>query len=318
MINHAIKMKGKMFFLASALFIGNLLIAQDKTVKDLQADAGKTIKKDPNDTIPKIWKTGGLFTLNAAQGSLSNWVGGGDKFSLSVVSSLNLYAYYKKGKNTWDNTLDLGYGFVKTTSLGQRKNDDRIDLLSKYGHELAPKWYLSTLFNFRTQFSKGYTYSKDSLNRDVKTLSSASFAPAYFLLSLGIDFRPTDYFSLFLSPITERLLVVTNDSLSGIGAFGVEPGKKTRSEIGAFVSAQFKKEIAKNIVYTARMDLFSNYQRNPQNVDLYFTNLLAMKVNKYMSANIALDLLYDDDAIQKLQVRELIGVGFSAGFSAKF
>jgi len=288
--------------------------AQDKTVKDLQSDAGKSLTKDPNDTIPKVWKTGGIFTLNVAQGTLSNWVGGGDKFTLSVLGFLNLYAFYKEGRHVWDNNLDLGYGFTKTTSLGERKADDRIDLYSKYGYEIAPKWYLSGLLNFRTQFAKGYRYSKDSLDRDVKTLSSASFAPAYLLLSVGIDYRPVDYFSVFISPLTERLLFVTNDSLSSVGAYGVDPGKKVKSEIGAFLSAKFNKEIAKNIVYTSRLDLFSNYKRNPQNVDLYFTNVLAMKVNRFISANIALDLLYDDDAIKKLQVRELFGAGFSAKF----
>src|SRR5689334_19878851 len=114
--------------------------AQDKTVKDLQSDAGKTLTKDPNDTIPKVWKTGGIFTLNVAQGTLSNWVGGGDKFTLSVLGFLNLYAFYKEGRHVWDNNLDLGYGFTKTTSLGERKADDRIDLYSKYGYEIAPKW----------------------------------------------------------------------------------------------------------------------------------------------------------------------------------
>ena len=304
----------KLTFILGLILSVTIVSAQDKTVKDLQTDADKSIKKDPNDTLPKVWKTGGIFTLNVAQGSLSNWVGGGDKFSLSVISFLNLYAFYKQGKHVWDNNLDLGYGFVNTTSLGNRKSDDRIDLLSKYGYEIVPKWYLSTLFNFRTQFANGYTYSKDSLDRDVKTLSSASFAPAYVLLSLGIDYRPVDYFSVFISPITERLVIVTEDSLSAVGAYGVEPGKTTRSEIGAFLSAKFNKEIAKNIVYTSRLDLFSNYRSNPQNVDLYFTNVLAMKVNKFISANIALDLLYDDDAIKKLQVRQLLGVGLTAKF----
>lgn len=304
----------KTTFILAFIVTAFIASAQDQTVKDLQADADKSIKKDPNDTIPKVWKTGGIFTLNVAQGSLSNWVGGGDKFSLSVISFLNLYAFYKQGKHVWDNNLDLGYGFVKTTSLGNRKSDDRIDLLSKYGYEIAPKWYVSALLNFRTQFANGYTYSKDALDRDVKTLSSASFAPAYLLLSLGIDYRPVDYFSVFISPITERLVIVTQDSLSAVGAYGVEPGKTVRSEIGAFLSAKFNKEIAKNIVYTSRLDLFSNYRSNPQNVDLYFTNVLAMKVNKFISANIALDLLYDDDAIQKLQVRQLLGVGLTAKF----
>ena len=304
----------KTTFILGFIAVSFFASAQDKTVKDLQSDAGKSLTKDPNDTIPKVWKTGGIFTLNVAQGTLSNWVGGGDKFTLSVLGFLNLYAFYKEGRHVWDNNLDLGYGFTKTTSLGERKADDRIDLYSKYGYEIAPKWYLSGLLNFRTQFAKGYRYSKDSLDRDVKTLSSASFAPAYLLLSVGIDYRPVDYFSVFISPLTERLLFVTNDSLSSVGAYGVDPGKKVKSEIGAFLSAKFNKEVAKNIVYTSRLDLFSNYKRNPQNVDLYFTNVLAMKVNRFISANIALDLLYDDDAIKKLQVRELFGAGFSAKF----
>jgi len=304
----------RIILICATAFAAFVAVAQDKTVKDLQSQAGKGITKDPADTIPKVWKTGGIFTLNVGQGSLSHWVGGGDKFSLSVISFLNVYAFYKKGKHIWDNNLDLGYGLVKTTSLGERKSDDRIDLLSKYGYEIAPKWYLGALFNFRTQFANGYTYTKDNLGRDVRTLSSASFAPAYVLLSLGIDYRPVDYFSVFISPITERWVIVSNDSLSAAGAYGVDPGKKSLNEFGAFLSAKFNKEIAKNIVYTSRLDLFSNYKKKPQNVDLYFTNVLAMKVNKYISANIALDLLYDDDAIKHLQVRQLLGIGITAKF----
>lgn len=108
--------------------------------------------------------------------------------------------------------------------------------------------------------------------------------------------------------------MVHNDYLSSIGAYGVDPGNKSKNEIGAFLSADFNKEIAKNVVYKSRLDAFSNYKSNPQNVDIFWTNVLALKVNKYLSANVVLDLLYDDDAIGRLQIRELIGVGFSATF----
>lgn len=302
------------FILSASIFLLHYAYAQDQTVQQLKSDASKTIKKDPNDTVSKVWKTGGLLTLNIAQGSLSNWVGGGDKFSLSAVAYLNLYAYYKKDKNAWDNSLDLGYGIVNTTSLGRRKSDDRIDLLSKYGYQVSKKWYASALFNLRTQFANGYSYSKDNLGNDVKTLTSASFAPAYVLLSLGMNYKPVDYFSVFISPLTQRWTIVSNSQLSALGAYGVKPGEKSRSEIGAFLTANFNKEVAKNIIYTSRLDLFSNYKSEPQNVDLYFTNILAMKVNKIISANINVDLVYDDNAIARLQVRQLLGVGLSAKF----
>lgn len=299
----------------SAIIVAALINAnaQDATVKQLKEASDKTIKKDPNDTIPVLWRKGGLFTLNLAQGALSNWQGGGDKSSFSAVGFMNVFAYYKKGRHAWDNTLDLGYGYINTTSLGTRKSDDRIDLLSKYGYDIGKKWYLSTLFNFRTQFSPGYAYA-DVSGTQVKTKTSNFLAPAYVLLSLGLDWKPTDYFSIFISPITERWTIVNDDTLSAKGAFGVTPGKKSYNELGAFLSANFNKEIMTNVTYKTRLDLFSNYKKDPQNVDLYWTNVIAMKVNKFLSANLALDFLYDNDAIGKMQIRQLLGVGFSAKF----
>ncbi len=94
------------------------------------------LAKTPPTPVSGTWKTGGTFNLNVNQGALSNWAAGGDKFSLSLTSLLNLFAHYKHGRHSWDNSLDLAYGMVNTTSLGQRKSDDRIDFVSKYGYEL--------------------------------------------------------------------------------------------------------------------------------------------------------------------------------------
>jgi Protein of unknown function (DUF3078) len=304
----------KLLSLTAAVCFTFLLNAQDGSVKELQGAASKTIAKDPKDTAVKTWKKGGLFTFNVAEGSLDNWVGGGDKFSFSAVSFLNLYAFYKKDKNSWDNSLDLGYGFIKTTSLGQRKSDDRIDFLSKYGYAIAKKWNAGVLFNFRSQFANGYAYGKTPAGAEIKTITSKLFAPAYVLLSLGLDYKPNDNFSVFISPLTERWVIVADDSLSAKGAYGVTPGKKVKNELGAFLSGKFSKEVAKNIVFTSRLDLFSNYKKKPQNIDMFWTNVLTMKVNKFISANISLDLLYDDDAIARLQKRQLLGIGMSAKF----
>lgn len=288
---------------------------QDATVKELKEASAKEIKKDPADTIPALWKKGGLFTFNLSQGSLSNWQGGGDKSTFSGVSFLNLFAYYKKDRHTWDNALDLGYGIINTTSLGTRKSDDRIDLVSKYGYTLHKKLSVAGLFNFRTQFSPGFEYpTKNAGGMQSRTKTSNFLAPAYILLSLGLSYKSADYFSVFFSPLTQRWVIVQDQYLSSRGAYGVIPGKKSRNELGAFLSADFNKEIAKNVVYKSRLDLFSNYKKDPQNVDIYWTNVFALKVNRFLSTNITLDLLYDDDAIARWQIRQLLGVGFSAKF----
>jgi hypothetical protein len=306
-------MQSSKYLITILILILNLSVsAQDNTIKSLQDDSNKKLEED---TAHKTgWKTGGLFTLNVAQGSLSNWQGGGDKNSFSAVGFLNLFAVLKEGKNLWQNTIDLGYGYINTTSLGSRKSDDRIDLLSKYGYQVSSKWYTGALFNFRSQFAEGFTYGKDANGFETKTLTSKFMAPAYILLSLGFDYKPSSAFSVFLSPLTERWIIVNDDLLSAIGAYGVDPGKKSKNELGAFISASLNKNVMENVTFKSRFDAFSNYKHDPGNIDIFWTNILALKVNKYLSANIALDFLYDDDAVARLQLRQLLGVGFSARF----
>jgi hypothetical protein len=302
----------KYLFYISFFILDFSASAQDNTIKTLEDDSNKTLEEDT--AHKQGWKTGGLFTLNVAQGSLSNWQGGGDKNSFSAIGFLNLFGVLKDGRNLWQNTLDLGYGYINTTSLGSRKSDDRMDLLSKYGYQVSSKWYAGILFNFRSQFAEGFTYEKDGNGLETKTLTSKFMSPAYILLSLGFDYKPTSSFSVFLSPLSERWIVVNDDVLSAIGAYGVEPGKKSKNELGAFVSANLDKNVMENVTFTSRFDAFSNYKHEPGNVDIFWTNILALKVNKYLSANVALDFLYDDDAVARLQLRQLLGIGFSAKF----
>lgn len=310
-----------LFFLGTGIFLaGGFVSAQDQTMKQLQSDAKKMIQKDASDTLQKVWKTGGLFNLNINQGALKNWAAGGDKSSLSIASLLSLHAYYKKGRHQWDNTLELAYGFVNTTSLGSRKSDDRMDLLSKYGYQLHKQWYLSGLFNLRSQFSKGYSYP----DNNSKILMSDFFAPAYMLLSPGISYQPGENFSVFFSPVTARWVIVKNDSLSNAGAYGVDPGKKSKVELGAFASATYKAALSKNASFQGRLDLFSNYQHDPENIDIYWTNMLLVKVTKVISMNLNLDIIYDNDIKTvkndgsiggpTMQLKELMGIGLAVKF----
>lgn len=302
----------KKVFLSLAVCSTLIATAQDETVKTLRKDAEKTIKKDAADTTVKTWKKGGIYGINISQGSLNNWAAGGDDFSLSVNSILSLFAFYKKDKHSWDNTFDFNLGYVKTTSLGSRKNDDRIDLLSKYGYALNPKLNLAGLVNFRSQLFAGYTYPDN-----VKTFSSTFLSPAYVLFSPGLDYKPNSNLSLFVSPVTARWVIVMNDTLSARGSYGVDPGKHSINEIGAFASVNYFKEFNKVVTYKGRLDLFSNYKKKPQNIDLYFTNILNFKLAKALSATWSVDMIYDDDVKlfgktkkgAALQLKSLIGIG---------
>ncbi|MBS4063995.1 MAG: DUF3078 domain-containing protein [Chitinophagaceae bacterium] len=291
--------------------------AQDKQVDNMKKERNREIKKDEKQ--PEGWTKGGVFNLNLSQGASRNWAAGAEKASFSLNALINSFAYYKRERHAWDNTINLQYGLVNATSIGTRKNDDRIDLLSRYGYQLKnPKWYISALGNIRTQFTDGFDYSVIP-----KKQNSAFFAPAYLLVSPGMMYKPNATFDVFLSPVTSRWVLVNNKHQFLRTSYGfTDTTKSTRNEIGAFLTANLKRDIAKNISYTTRLDLFSNYRNNPKNVDVFWTNVIGMKVNKYIGVTYNFDLIYDDDVQdakrpgRKLgtQLKSLLGVGLTATF----
>ena len=303
------------------IFCLQMAFAQDLVVAKLRSETTRNIKKD-TDTSNWNWKQGGLYNLNVSQSSLSNWAAGGDNFNMSINSYFNYFAFYKKERQSWDNNIDVNLGFVQSTSQGGRKNDDRLDLLSKYGYKMdtTGKWYVSGLFNFRSQLFDGYSFSGTK-----STFISSFFAPAYMIISAGLDYKPDNNFSIFFSPLTSRTTLVLNKTLSNMGKYGVDTGRMMKRETGLFVTVNYTKVIASNINYRGRADFFSNYYDNPENINFYMTNLFTFKINKNFSATYSLDLIYDDKIrifgpnkkSPGLQTKSIIGIGYFRSLSVK-
>ena len=283
----------------------------------------------------KPWKVGGVISINGQQVSLTNWSAGGNN-SISLGGLVNVFAKYKKGKITWDNNLELGYGVIKQGDNKQWwKNDDKIQFSSKFGRQLKKSWYATALGDFRTQFADGFNYPNDSV------YISRFMAPGYALAAIGFDYKPNDHFSAFIAPVTCKFTFVNDDSLARYGAFGVQKeirdpsqgGKITqnykthREEFGAYLKVQYQTKVMENITFQTVLELFSNYLNNPQNVDVNWTTLTTFKVNKFISATLATQLIYDDDikvlrnaGDQKgtigpdVQFKQVLGVGFTYKF----
>lgn len=284
--------------------------------------------------VDTSWKTGGIVGLNFTQVSLSNWAAGGQN-SISGIALFNYYANYNKGKNIWDNSIDLGYGLTQNGDADPIKSEDKIDLATKYGRYAFKHWYYSALLGFKSQFTPGYNYPDDS------TKISNFMAPAYITLALGMDYKPNDNFSVMIAPLTGRIIIVNDQDLADAGAYGVDPaeynelfekvkdGEKMRTEFGASIRALYKKDIIENVNLQTKLELFSNYLEDPQNIDVNWEVLISMKVNKYITATLATQLIYDDNTIiavdnnsdgiideagPRTQFKEVLGVGFSYKF----
>jgi hypothetical protein len=263
------------------------------------------------------WKKGGLASVSFSQTSLTNWSGGGDN-NVALNALLNLFANYEKRKISWENNLKMEYGLVKQGDESLRKSIDNIDFATKLGIKNGGHWYYSALAQFQTQFDKGYNYPNDV------DVVSRFLAPAYITTSLGMDYKPNDYFSAYLSPLTGKMTIVNDDDLSEMGAFGVDAGDKFRAEFGAFTKLSFHKDVWENVNLQTVLDLFSNYSENFGNIDINWEVLFTMKVNKFLTANVSTTLKYDDDVdyINKdgvnkgprIQFKEIIGIGLAYKF----
>lgn len=302
----------KIALLASIiLFTANLSLAQKN-------ESTKTAKNSN-------WKLESIFSLNVTQSSFTNWAAGG-RNNIAGLAYINANADYTKGKIKWANHLTTGLGGVKYFDTKLQKTDDIFDFQSTLSYGLKKPWYISLLAGFRTQYLDGYSSVDDTLR------SSTFLAPGYATVALGVEYIPNDNFKALLSPITGKFTFVNDQRLADLGAFGVTPaeyslggvllnhGEKFRAEVGAYLRLVYNKEIMKNINLKSRLELFSNYLHNPQNIDVNGELLLDFKINKWFSASLQLNLIYDDDVDitdrngnvgPRTQFKEVIGIGIA-------
>lgn len=279
---------------------------------------------------PKYWKLTSTYGLNGTQTSFVNWNAGG-RNNVSVLGFVSASANFKKNKIKWDNNLELALGGLKYIDsagrkAGLQKTDDKIDYSTNFGYKFKENWYYSFVGGFRTQFMDGFAYPNDSIR------VSTFLAPGYINLALGIDYTPNDNFSMFLSPLAGKITIVNDQVLANAGAFGVDKaqfdglgnvisaGKRSRHEFGAYFKMIYNKEIVKNINFKSKLELFSNYIENPQNIDVNADILWTFKVNSWFSASLNWTLIYDDDIDitdrngntgPRTQFKSVLGLGVS-------
>lgn len=267
------------------------------------------------------WKKKLLFNLNINQAAFSsNWTGGGVN-SIGFNSRFNYTANYSSGKNSWDNQIDLLYGFVNNSGQGFRKTLDRIFLDTKYGYNLSDHWSVFTSLNFLSQFAPGYRYDKDANGVEQAVMISDFLAPAFVTSAWGLEYKPVDYFSLRLAPFAPRLTIARDPErfIPGVdpeSPYGVIPPDETRWEWLAFqLQADFNKDIAENINLKWRYLMYANYETlEMKTIDHRLELMLNAKVNRFITVGLGGILLYDFDQDSGAQLSQVFNLGFSYTF----
>ena len=256
----------------------------------------------------KTWTSKGTISLLFNQSSYNKqWLGGGTS-NIAGNFGLNYDLNYKKDDVVWDNKFILAYGLSKIKGDEKTaKTDDRLELNSILGKKSkAPNWYYSAYFNFKSQMDTGL--DKNDLR------ISHFFSPAYFQMGPGVLWKKNNNVSVNFAPAAAKLIIVDSHFTDLGPSFGVLQGDTARFEFGASITAYYKFNLMTNVSIENRLNMYSNYLDHPENIDIDYQMNVVMKINKYLTANVALQAIYDDNSVKAVQVRELFGLGVNYGF----
>jgi hypothetical protein len=317
-------------------------------------DALKPQEIKINDTVTHHWRYTGFFGVNFGQVALVNWAAGGQN-SISIQANANATLTYEHKHLLWDNQLNFSLGGIAqgrvihpsaSNRYPFRKNVDILQITSRVGYILDKKkqWTATFLTDLKTSLFDGFDYSAyDAGTAPTRQLSSTPFSPSNLLLSVGANYKPVPFFSLYISPVTAKLTLMDEGTLLTQGdssynkvdrtRYGLDNGTSYHASIGAYLRADFQKDIWKNINLKTSLELFQNYtdknvldgivqtelatiyaadatqQNNPNAITknlqnhLYYDNRgntyvnwltnITFKVNKYITASLETQLIYD-------------------------
>lgn len=298
----------KKFLLLLACFLATVtsLKAQNDSIPSAAAD---------NDTIgPWIKKGNASFLFN--QSAFDNWLAGGEN-NYSGSAGINYDINYKKGIWSWDNKFIASYGLVKTNQTDYaKKTDDRLEINSIVGRQVTERWYYSFFLNFKTQLTRGYNYFEDEVTgEEIREEYTDFMSPGYLYFGPGLMWKKDDNLRFNISPAASKMTFVQSSrTLPDEAYFGVKEGKSMRYELGANASLYYKLDVIANVNFENILNLYSNYLEDPQNVDIDYQLNVVMKINRYLTTNLSFQTIYDDNAFEGFQLREVFGLAVNYGF----
>lgn len=260
-----------------------------------------------NDSLATGWNYSWIAGLNGSQASYSNWSQGGVN-NISVLGNSRFSAKYKEEPFAYGFLFATRYGRSRIEDQGTRKTDDKLSIRNRFLYDLSETGNYSLFgnVNFRTQFDEGFDYGAGPGGEDL--LISRFMAPAYFSQSAGLAYMPSDYFS-FEAGLAMKQTIVTDEDLQPI--YGLDEGQSLRNEAGVAMGASYEQSVAPNILLSTSVETFTNVSRPVSRTDVYFSSQLTGQVNNLISTSLQVDLVYDDDFSEDLQVQQVFSLGIS-------
>jgi len=253
------------------------------------------------------WQNEVIGGFNLTQASFDNWSQGGDN---TLAWQLNLSAKFNKDmeKYNWSNNGKVAFGKTKLGKQESRKSIDEIRLETVYSYKL--NLYVNPYISAygETQLAKGYTYTDTS-----KVLISNFFDPGYLIESVGLSYSHSKYVKTRLGAAIKETFANEFAPLYSDDSDTPDKIEKVKVEPGAESVTDLTVNLAKDIQFTSRLELFSNIKAFIE-TDVRWDNVLTAKVTQYVDVNFNIKLFYDRDISYKRQLKQALSLGLSYTF----
>ena len=331
-------MKKRILIIAATLMAAQALSYAQAVMTDAEKAAAAAAAIIQNAPVaveevekPQYWERSTEVNLGFNETNLKNWAAGGFN-TLMFTSSLDAKANYKKDLTSWNNRLQLDYGFLRSSDKPGvfQKSNDRMYLESGWAYKTSKdsKWNYSAGFDFRSQFT--HTPVKYLSNEDGKWygdgIKSGFFSPAYMNLALGMEWVPKEWFNITFSPVTGGLVICTIPELRkayGMIPFDNDPEKfhSVLFMFGAQIKANFKMTINDVFAYDTQLVLFSNYLDHPERLRVNWDNKISWQAAKFIKLAFNTWLIYDPrviiDGTDRVQFKEAFTVNLTYTFKPR-
>ena len=266
---------------------------------------------------PNFWKYKADTYLQFMQNYVSdNWYKGGEN-NYAAVGSFTVEANYdNKSIWKWDNKLEMKLGFQTSPSDTVHRfkaNEDLLRYTGKVGLQAANRWYYTLQLLAYTQFTRGFKAN------NTKTFSDF-MSPFNLSVGLGMDYKVEAFKKRLTGTVNIAPLAINYryvDRADLAGSFGVKLDRHTHSltDFGSQLTASLTWKLNDNVEWKSRIYGFTSYHRQ----EIEWENTFALRVSKYISANLFLFPRFDDannrdENLGYWQFKEYSSLGFSYSF----
>jgi len=263
--------------------------------------------------------------LNPATGSGESRIGFG--------AALGIDTQYNNGKFGWRFDGDAEFGIQKTGSgrleeypdekVPFEKNVDRLRLFTKAALQTSyfSKFYYTSEAFFRSQMTP--TYEENYISDVTKKGSPISefLSPAVFQVAVGMEYRPNDYWSVFLSPFSFKTDIVLNDEIANdyaldndgniIGSIHGNPLElidnstiaydNYKNQFGATFRLLYQNSMFRDrFIVNTNLALFADYLDEVDHIDVNWRNEMSLVILKRFQLSLLGVLTYDHDILVQI------------------